>query len=207
MDNILIADTETSDPAHQRVVQLGALLCKPTGEPIEKFETLIRPDGWEICERFVGIHGITTEMCRAKGIPMLDALSRLQQMMERAKKKVFHNMNFDNARILNEATIYQATAFVTQWQALAGFCTMLANTDILKLPKPSGRGGYKWPKLQECHKFYFGMEFGGDHDAMNDTEATARIYFEMHKPREAVKPVESASAEVKPDDLTSQAPI
>jgi len=33
-------------------------------------------------------------------------------------------------------------------------CPMKLSTDICKLPSP--RGGYKWPKVEEAHKFFFG---------------------------------------------------
>ena len=57
------------------------------------------------------------------------------------------------------------------------FCTMKSTTDICRIPSP--RGGYKWPKLGEAYKHFFGEELQGAHDAMNDVRAAMRIYFHL----------------------------
>ena len=57
-------------------------------------------------------------------------------------------------------------------------CTMQSTTDICRLPGPYG---FKWPSLQELHKFLFGCDFEGAHDASDDVTATAKCFFELKK--------------------------
>lgn len=60
-------------------------------------------------------------------------------------------------------------------------CPMKLSTDICKIPSP--RGGYKWPKVEEAHKFFFG-EVGyveahrGADDAFHEADIVYKL-FEM----------------------------
>jgi hypothetical protein len=58
---------------------------------------------------------------------------------------------------------------------------MKASTDLCKLPSQFKRGGYKWPKLQEAYKHFFGEEFASAHDAMADLRACRRVFFHLLK--------------------------
>lgn len=58
-------------------------------------------------------------------------------------------------------------------------CTMGASTALCKIPHPRFKNGYKWPKLQELHKFLFGHEFENAHDALGDILATKKCYEEL----------------------------
>jgi len=57
-------------------------------------------------------------------------------------------------------------------------CTMQSTTDICKLPS---QYGFKWPSLQELHKFLFGCDFEGAHDASDDVTAMAKCFFELKR--------------------------
>lgn len=60
------------------------------------------------------------------------------------------------------------------WKALPTFCTMKATTNLCALP--GKRGGFKWPKLIEAYRHAFGEDFSGQHDAMADVKACARLH-------------------------------
>jgi len=58
-------------------------------------------------------------------------------------------------------------------------CPMLLSTDICKLPSP--RGGFKWPKVEEAHKHFFGdvgyiEKHRGADDAFFEAEIVYRLY-------------------------------
>jgi DNA polymerase-3 subunit epsilon len=196
-------DTETSDPKHQRICQLAAILCDEQGQEVDVLNVLIKPDGWEVCERFVGIHGITTAMCHETGHPMPTVLEAYYRMLIKSKKLICHNYAFDSARLLAEAEIYGHIELYKLIKGMAFFCTMVNLTQVCCLPNANGRAGYKWPKLKEAHKHFFGVEFEDQHDALADNRACKRIYFEMHKPV-IVAPVQaSAPAVVKEDDFSA----
>lgn len=200
-------DTETSDPRFQRIIQLAAVLCDEQGNELEVLNTLIKPDGWEIVPRFVDIHGITTEMCERDGMPMPVALLKYSNMLKQTKKVVCHNYDFDSKRLMAEMLVYGMGDLFAVFAGTPSFCTMKELTNVCCLPNPSGRSGYKWPKLKEAHKHFFGVEFADQHDALSDNRACARIYFHMHKPATPVKVIESAPAQVAESEFGSAAPL
>lgn len=58
-------------------------------------------------------------------------------------------------------------------------CPMKLSTDVCKIPSP--KGGYKWPKVEEAHKFFFG-EVGyieahrGADDAFHEADIVYMLY-------------------------------
>lgn len=58
-------------------------------------------------------------------------------------------------------------------------CPMKLSTDICKLPSP--RGGYKWPKVEEAHKFFFGdVGYVEKHRGADDAFYEAQIVYELY---------------------------
>lgn len=59
-------------------------------------------------------------------------------------------------------------------------CPMKLSTDICQLPSP--RGGFKWPKVQEAHDFFFGKtDYIETHRGADDAFHEADIVFELFK--------------------------
>ena len=86
------------------------------------------------------------------------------------------NCFFDVAMIRRE---YARTRRPDRISGMRAYCTMKGTADICRLP---GRfGSYKWPKLDELHRFVFGQALQGAHDARADVEACARCFFELKK--------------------------
>ena len=178
----LFFDTETTgfvrkslpkdDPLQARVVELAAILVDKEGKELDRLHSIIQPDGWTVPDRVAQIHGITTERARVEGRPRLDVLREFEIMSNKAWWFISHNFAFDNDMMEIEQ---EFGGFV--WIPGRVWCTMKEMTNICKIPNEK-RGGYKWPKLQECHKFLFGEEFEGAHGAMADTLACKRIFFE-----------------------------
>jgi len=179
MKKFLFFDTETTGfPPKARMTQLAFMLVREDGEIIDSFKSLIKPDGWEVPkEKFFIDNNMSTERCEAEGIPVFDALRRLQDCLKLASIKVAHNINFDNKIILKELEEAKITHQLFQFKK--GFCTMATTTEFCKLPGRYGKP--KWPKLLELHKILFGAEFDGAHDAMADVRATKDCFFELIK--------------------------
>jgi hypothetical protein len=53
---------------------------------------------------------------------------------------------------------------------------MISTVDLCKIDGPYG---YKWPKLEELHRFLFKHDFDGAHDALADIQATAKCFWEL----------------------------
>jgi DNA polymerase III epsilon subunit-like protein len=61
---------------------------------------------------------------------------------------------------------------------------MQHTTNVLKIP---GRyGDFKWPKLEEAYKHYYGEIFSGAHDALVDVRACRDVFLKVYK-EESIK--------------------
>jgi DNA polymerase-3 subunit epsilon len=182
--NVLFVDTETTgkldfrrpfnSPGQPRIIQLAAIATNSSGARFAQMSVLIQPDGWEIPAEAQAIHGISTDKCRADGIPILAALELLAGMARCCGIVVAHNLDFDRTMIWGEMELASHAPI-----SLPGYCTMKAATDLVQIP---GRyGSYKWPTLTETYHHFFKKGFDGAHDALADVVACAECYFEIVK--------------------------
>ncbi len=181
---VLIFDTETtglpvkggSVYLQPKVVQFAAVAFKfhPDGksEQIGKFMWYVNP-GCKIPAGAVACHGITDE--RVKYAPPFKGIFEVvREMVEEVDFVAGHNVTYDLDVLRWEAQRLNVPPVRLRNMALD---TMLGGTDLCKFP---GRmGSYKWPKLEELHRFLFGKGFEGAHDALGDVEATGRCLAEM----------------------------
>jgi DNA polymerase III epsilon subunit-like protein len=180
MATILTFDTETTGFPNKggRLVQLGALLQDENEKILAEINLLVQPDGFDIPQVCTDIHGISTSDAQQYGVPLIVALSAFNHLAKKATRVVAHNHQFDLAIMQNEFNFVKRELPIEV--DLMKFCTMLATTQLCKLPNPRGPG-YKWPKLQEAHKFAFNEEFDNAHSAMADVRACSRLYFWLAK--------------------------
>ncbi len=180
---ILFFDTETSgmiqrnlpvdDPAQPRLVQLGALLTEEDLTPRAEIALLVQSEGVKFHPKAVEVHGITEESADRGGVPMLVALALFSNLCRRARLVVAHNMAFDS-EVMGCQFKRVGKPNPLDFPHLAFECTMKALTPIIKLP---GRyGDYKWPSLEEAHRFFFDEGFEGAHDALADVRACSRVW-------------------------------
>lgn len=206
---ILVFDTETTglpewsipseDPSQPHIVEIAAILFDD-GTEIDRFHTIIKPDGWVIPDDVAAIHGITTERALDEGMPEAEAVAGFLALHARSDMRVAHNESFD-ARILriafkrygNGATGWEQLtqderdAIADAFKARPAYCTSNAAKPLMKLPptpkmlaSPRFRNSFKQPNLQEAHQHFLGATFDGAHGALADAEACARVYFAMN---------------------------
>lgn len=181
----LIFDTETTGtpknynghPADfdnwPRVIQLAYAFYEDE-VLIESYEALIKPNGWEIpTAKFWIDNGFSTEESIQNGIEIEYALAKFLACINETDVLIAHNLKFDLPIVQSEMLRIE----MKSENKPERFCTMTNTTNICKLP--SGRGGYKWPKLEELHQFLFKCNFDGAHDALSDVLATAKCFFEL----------------------------
>ncbi len=184
---ILFFDTETSgminrklpaaDPSQPRLVQLGALLMERDMTPRAEISLLVESEGVKFHPKAVEVHGITEEMADRAGVPMLVALALFSNLCRRADLIVAHNMDFD-AGIMACQYHRVDKPDPLKFPHLTLECTMKALTPILKLPGKFK--DYKWPSLDESHRFFFDKGVEGAHDALADVHACARVWQSLH---------------------------
>lgn len=190
MKTALIFDTETTglpiwkEPSgHEKqphLVQLAALLVnEETQKTISSMNVIVRPDGWDIPQEVVDVHGISKPYAEAVGVPEAIALDMFMCLYFRANIRVAHNTTFDN-RLIRIALKRYFPNMVTdeEWKDRERyFCTLQNAKKIM--------GGSSGHTLAEALKHFTGKELVGAHDAMADTLACKDIYFAM-KEREAL---------------------
>lgn len=187
-------DTETSDmpkfklpnsdPSQPWIVQYGALTTDANGVPLHRFCTLCHSHGKPMGAGAEAVHGISKATADMVGIQEGAAFGMLLNLFDAATHLIAHNKAFDLRMLkIMGARIHQDAE--KDLEALVNskphICTMITTTDLCKLPYPSGRRGYKWPKLEELYFYLFNEPLEGAHDALADVEATAKCFFELKK--------------------------
>ncbi|WP_345873030.1 3'-5' exonuclease [Shewanella algae] len=181
---IAFLDTETtglpdwkspSDAEHQpHLVQLACILADDqTGETLEKFEVIVKPDGWIIPDEVAAIHGITTERALAEGIPEREALDKLLELVSKADKRGAHNKTFDQRIIRIGLKRYGYSEEVQEaWAQKDDFeCTMRLFQK---------KFGGKSTALSKCFEQLTGKTLEDAHTAMADTKACMEVYFSLN---------------------------
>jgi len=190
---ILFFDTETTGlptkhpykhPSQPKILQVGAALATPDGEILETINTLVKIGSTPINKYALAAHGISAERANDEGIEPEEVFAHFHELAMSAEALACHNFNFD-------IKLFQITAAQIQEKLpdsdlmmgeindLPYYCTMQSTINYCKLPFPSGRKGFKFPKLEELHRILFQEDFSDAHDAMADITATMRCFFEL----------------------------
>ncbi len=156
-----------------RLVQLAYLVYDFDRNLIHSCNEIIKPDGFTIPTEASNVHGITTEMARQRGTDINDVFELFLIHLKRSKMIVAHNMAFDEKIIGSELIRLGKENVIVAKEKV---CTMLKTVDLCKIDGPYG---YKWPKLEELHRFLFNHDFEGAHDALADIQATAKCFWEL----------------------------
>lgn len=178
---ILVIDTETTGlpprgmPYDQleawakcRMVQIAWHLYEADGSLVNKEVYIIQPDGWTVPMEAQNIHGISTRMAIASGVPIDHVFQRLQDILPNVSTVVAHNTAFDKMVVLAELFRYNQESMYNLFSSMHFHCTMKHGT----IP------GQKWPKLTDLYTRIFGEAPKGTlHQADTDVEACAMIYW------------------------------
>jgi len=156
-----------------RLVQLAYLLYDFDGNLIHSYNEIIKPDGFTIPTEASNVHGITTEIANQRGSEIEEVLELFYNHLKRAKFIVAHNMAYDEKIIGSE---FIRLGWGNILDSKEKICTMISTVDLCKIDGPYG---YKWPKLEELHRFLFNHDFDGAHDALADIQATAKCFWEL----------------------------
>lgn len=175
-----------SEAEHQPyILQLSAILRDDDGTEVRTFDRYIKPfEGFKVDPKTTELTGITQEIIDTKGEDPETVIWDFLELVELAEYNVVgHNETFDARMVRIMLHKLQADESVLQkWKELRQpYCTMVTCTDILKLPptdrmKAAGFHKFKSPKLAECYRYYFGTDFDGAHNSLNDVRATIAVY-------------------------------
>jgi len=176
MSNILIIDIETTDFLQRggKIVEIGMVdLNLNTGERKIIYD--------QVChERPITRQEVEDSWIVKNSDLTVEKIQRSPQLM---------NIHYDVQTILYNyplgATAFN-NAFDFGYMENRGFkfprkldCPMKLSTDICRLPGPRG---FKWPKVEEAHKHFFGdVGYVEKHRGADDAFYEAEIVYELYK--------------------------
>lgn len=170
--NAPISDTDN----WPRCVQIAWQLHDAMGQCIEHQDFLIRPDDFNIPYDSEKIHGISTALAQAQGVPLMTVLEAFNNALAKAQFVVGQNVGFDLNimgcefyRMQLDTSLNDLPVLDTCTETTASLCQL-----------PGGRGGkFKLPTLTELHQYLFDLPFAEAHNATADVEATTRCFLEL----------------------------
>ena len=166
-----------------------ANMRKPRGERAKRpgaqgFDA-VKPEGWTIPADVTAVHGITNERAMDEGVPERDLLEEFLALTGPSIYRVAYNERFDARMIRIALHRFGDPERVAAWEIHPKpRCAMTPMINIVNLPPTklmvrSGRTFAKTPKLVESYEFMFREMMEDAHDALADTRATKRLWFEM----------------------------
>jgi len=166
--------TDTSN--WPRCIQIAWQLHDEMGQLVEHQDYLVKPDGFNIPYDAERIHGISTELAEAEGIPLAEVLEKFNTALSKSKFIVGQNVGFD-VNIMGCEFYRMGIDSNMPVKPVLDTCTEVT-ASILQLP--GGRGGkFKLPTLTELHQYLFNAPFAEAHNATADVEATTRCFLEL----------------------------
>lgn len=183
----LFIDTETSGKfdfkssykkPHQPWICQIALILSSKEEIFAQACFLIESEGRKIEPSAYQVHGINTDTCDRYGIMESTTCYIFLEALHSCNVIVAHNLKFDRLMICN---LLYRNSFEKEAEYLLSFdsyCTMEKGTNITRLPGRFGK--YKWPTLEELHRHFFNRGIEGAHDALVDTKAMRKCYYEIN---------------------------
>lgn len=158
-----------------RMVQIAWVVYDETGNSTDEQNYIIQPEGYTIPRKVELVHGISTARAKAEGEDLAKVLEHFAETLMNIEMVVAHNIAFDEKIVGAEFLRKNITHSFYQKEM---YCTMKNTTNIVRLP---GRYGYKWPSLDELHRFLFHETFAEQHNALADIRATAKCFWELKK--------------------------
>ena len=159
-----------------RCIQIAWQLHDALGNCIEHQDYLIKPEGFNIPFDAEKIHGISTELAKEQGEPLLEVLEKFKEALHKTKFVVGQNVKFD-LNIMGAEFVRVDMANPLQELPVLDTCTE-HTASLCQIP--GGRyGKFKLPTLSELHEFLFNERFVEAHNATADVEATTRCFFEL----------------------------
>jgi DNA polymerase III epsilon subunit-like protein len=158
-----------------RIVQIAWLMYDLEGKRLSEKQFIIKPEGFVIPEESSRVHGITTEQALSEGVDLSGVLLDFSNDLAKVNFLVAHNLSFDEKIVGAEFLRKQIDNNLNESNKI---CTMTSTIDFCRIPSATP-SSYKWPKLSELHFKLFGEDFKDAHDAMVDTSACAKCFFEL----------------------------
>lgn len=140
------------------------------GDPI-----LVRPDGWHMSPDAAAATGLTTAHLKDEGKPVRDALNAYMGLIEGGHVIVAYAAPHHMKLMRGEM---RRIGIPDNYTSIPCVDLMRAMTDVCRLPNPSGRKGFKFPKFAEALS-YFDHPFPEVHDAHDDVALSLYLFRQL----------------------------
>ena len=159
-----------------RCIQIAWQLHDAMGNCIESQDYLVQPEGFNIPYDAEKVHGISTDLAKEQGVPLVEVLEKFNEALGKTKFVVGQNVKFD-LNIMGAEFVREAIENPLQELPVLDTCTE-HTANLCQIP--GGRHGkFKLPTLSELHEHLFNVGFAEAHNATADVEATTRCFFEL----------------------------
>lgn len=184
IEDVLFFDTETTGIPDRSAKWDADFMSYPHVVQIawiyrgEKFNYIIRPEGWEIPEEATAVHGITTGYAMEHGAPFAAVIDKFISDCHSAGLICGHNVHFDTgiikANILRELGRAYYDAENVEDALFKGKRIDTMRSSMKWVDARNSWGKLKFPNLSELYSRCFPGETFPAHDALEDTQAVAR---------------------------------
>lgn len=184
IEEVLFFDTETTGIPDKSAKWDADFMSYPHVVQIawiyggEKFNYIIRPEGWEIPEEATAVHGITTGYAMEHGAPFAAVIDKFISDCHSAGLICGHNVHFDTgiikANILRELGRAYYDAENVEDALFKGKRIDTMRSSMKWVDARNSWGKLKFPNLGELYSRCFPGETFPAHDALEDTQAVAR---------------------------------
>ena len=157
-----------------RMLHISWIVLDADLKPIEDYNCLIKPKGFQITESAAEKHHLDIEKVTNSGDDLAQVLTKFSESVDRVEYIFSHNLKF-NENIVGAEFIRSGikhNLFKSE-----KYCLMQEGTYYCKLP--GKRGGYKWPSLQEMHTILFRQKFSPSNNARADVIAASRCFIKL----------------------------
>jgi DNA polymerase-3 subunit epsilon len=197
---IIVFDTETTGLPTERnasimdtekwpyILQLSYVVYDTVKKSILKqVDDIINIGEKTISAGSIAIHGITPEISKEKGVPILSALTKFNTELGNADMVVGHNISFDKRMVMVECirnNVWQQ--FTVKKVKKNEYCTMRTSVELcaIEVTNEIGEKYFKFPTLTQLYT----RLFPGDnlpknlHNALIDVLICLRCYIIMEHP-------------------------
>ena len=165
----IILDTETSE-FYKDMLQLAYVICDDNGNVITTVNKYVK--NRLPTNDSTKIHGIDINKIKAEGIDFREVINELVTNLSECKYVVGHNLQYDLTTILNDIRSYGINIVDDNNNPILNIFKNIESKDTMQM------NGSKI-KLEVLYEKLFGHKFDGAHDALNDVEATKKIYYKL----------------------------
>jgi len=140
------------------------------GDPI-----MVQPNGWRMSPDAAAATGLTTERLALEGKPVREALDAYAHLVDTGHVIVAYGAPHHMKLMRGEM---RRAGFSDNYERTQYIDLMGAMTDVCRLPSPSGRKGFKFPKFAEALA-HFGRPCPDVRDASFDVHESVFMFREL----------------------------